>query len=78
MSAPTTYYAVARGRQPGIYLEWQDARDQVTGFSDGLQKKFDTFRGAQQFVHQHTVHQHGYWSYKIQTTSQPSRQNHSV
>jgi hypothetical protein len=34
------YYAVARGRNPGVYTEWGQAERQVNGFSGSLHKKF--------------------------------------
>ena len=47
------YYAVARGRRPGVYPHWEDAERQVNGFSGALHKKFKTSKEAQRFVDWH-------------------------
>jgi hypothetical protein len=44
------YYAVARGRVPGVYAEWGQAEGQVNSFSGALHKKFSTRAEAQRFV----------------------------
>lgn len=44
-----TFYAVARGRQPGIYYDWKDCRAQVNAFSGARYKKFGTLAAAQEF-----------------------------
>ena len=44
------YYAVARGRKPGVYTDWGQAERQVNGFSGALHKKFKTRVEAQRFV----------------------------
>jgi viroplasmin and RNaseH domain-containing protein/ribonuclease HI len=46
----TWYYAVAVGRSPGVYANWQIAMDQVRGFSGFRMKKFLIFSEAQAFV----------------------------
>jgi len=47
------YYAVARGRNPGVYTDWGSAERQVNGFSGALYKKFKTRKEAQHFVDRH-------------------------
>ena len=47
------YYAVARGRNPGVYKDWGDAERQVNGFSGALHKKFKSLREARTFVIRH-------------------------
>ena len=52
-SSPTKdrrYYAVARGRKPGVYTDWGQAERQVNGFSGALHKKFKTRAEARRFV----------------------------
>ena len=44
------YYAVARGRQPGIYRNWLAAQDQVLGFPRMFHRKFDNLNEAEAFV----------------------------
>lgn len=40
------YYAVARGRLPGVYSTWAECEQQVKGFSGACYKKFATLPGA--------------------------------
>jgi hypothetical protein len=49
------YYAVARGRKPGVYTDWVDAEQQVNGYSGALYKKFRTRSEAQKWVDKHRV-----------------------
>ena len=44
------YYAVAKGKTPGIYLTWNDCKAQVDGFSGAVYKGFGTVQEAEEFV----------------------------
>lgn len=44
------YYAVRRGRQPGIYRTWPETQKQVSGFSGAQYKSFTTEAGAKAFM----------------------------
>ncbi|XP_069126516.1 ribonuclease H1-like isoform X2 [Argopecten irradians] len=44
------YYAVRRGRVPGIYKTWDDCKEQVNGFPKARYKKFNTESEANDFV----------------------------
>lgn len=44
------YYAVARGRQVGIYRTWNECKAQVDGFQTARYKKFATEAEARKFV----------------------------
>lgn len=44
------YYAVAKGRTPGVYTTWDDAKRQVDGFKYPKYRKFDTKEAAEAFV----------------------------
>ena len=44
------YYAVAKGRTPGIYFTWEDCKVQVDGFSGAVYKSFPTIQEAEQFM----------------------------
>ena len=44
-----SYYAVAKGRKPGIYNSWDDASVQVNGVAN-CYKGFKTLAEAQQFM----------------------------
>ncbi|MFC6314609.1 ribonuclease H family protein [Lapidilactobacillus achengensis] len=40
------YYAVLRGRRPGIYTDWEVVKGEVFGFSNARYKSFDTKEAA--------------------------------
>ncbi len=44
------YYAVAKGKTPGIYFTWDDCKVQVQGFSGAVYKSFPTVIEAQEFI----------------------------
>lgn len=44
------YYAVRKGRNPGIYRNWDDAKEQIRGFSGAIFKGFATEAEAKQFL----------------------------
>ncbi|GBP18568.1 Ribonuclease H1 [Eumeta japonica] len=44
------FYAVAKGRTPGIFMTWPDCENQVKGFPGAKYKKFDSVVQAQEFI----------------------------
>ncbi|KAI5306691.1 replication factor A protein 2 [Ascosphaera pollenicola] len=44
------FYGVQRGRVPGVYTSWAEARDQVTDHPEPRYRKFGTFEEAEEFV----------------------------
>lgn len=44
------FYAVKKGRQPGVYNSWDECSEQITGFSGAIYKKFKVEADAQAFV----------------------------
>ena len=46
------YYAVKKGKKPGIYNLWDEAKEQVTNFSNPIYKKFQTRQEAEEFINQ--------------------------
>ncbi|TPR24603.1 hypothetical protein DY120_04805 [Apilactobacillus micheneri] len=48
--AKKKYYAVKKGRKPGIYQTWSDTQKQVSGFSGAQFKSFATKKEAQTFI----------------------------
>ncbi|SCV69007.1 BQ2448_2027 [Microbotryum intermedium] len=44
------FYAVRRGRQPGVYTTWSDAEAQVKGFTGAVHKKFTDRQSAESYV----------------------------
>lgn len=45
-----TFYAVANGRNIGIFLNWNDCNNSVKGYKNALYKKFDTKEEADNFI----------------------------
>ena len=44
------YYAVAKGKTPGIYFSWEDCKAQVEHYSGAVYKSFPTMEEAELFV----------------------------
>lgn len=53
------YYAVAKGKTPGIYFTWEDCRNQVEQFSGAVYKSFPTIEQAEEFIEKVTGRQTG-------------------
>ncbi|ETP30490.1 hypothetical protein F442_20529 [Phytophthora nicotianae P10297] len=50
MAKKDRFYAVARGKTPGVYTTWKAAERQVKGFSDASYEKFSSFAEAKNFM----------------------------
>lgn len=48
--AKTKYYAVKKGRKPGIYESWTECREQTGGYSGAVFKSFETREAAQEYL----------------------------
>jgi ribonuclease HI len=48
--APTRFYGVAVGHNPGVYTEWTEAQEQITDVKGPKYRKFDTREEAEAFV----------------------------
>ncbi|MBU5451222.1 viroplasmin family protein [Acetivibrio sp. MSJd-27] len=48
--AKKKYYAVKVGRNCGIYEKWDDAKEQINGFSGAVYKGFSTREEAQRYI----------------------------
>lgn len=46
------YYAVREGRKPGIYMTWDEAKQQIHGFKNASYKSFKTKTEADSFLDQ--------------------------
>lgn len=44
------FYAIARGRQTGVYRTWEEARKHIFKYNGALYKKFDTMEEADEFI----------------------------
>jgi len=47
---PKKFYAVAKGRKPGIYNSWPAAQSQIEGFPGAVYKGFTTFKEAEDWM----------------------------
>lgn len=47
---PRRYYAVARGRRPGIYISWDEVEPLVSGFRGNRFKSFRTRQEAEAYM----------------------------
>ena len=45
--ASKKYYAVLKGRKPGVFTSWKDCEQQIKGFSGALYKSFKTKEEAE-------------------------------
>mmetsp|Transcript_2732 Transcript_2732/g.3890 ORF Transcript_2732/g.3890 Transcript_2732/m.3890 type:complete len:297 (-) Transcript_2732:158-1048(-) len=61
------WYAVAKGRAPGIYQTWDECKAQTAGFSGAIFKSFKTRDDAQAFIISNTT--------SATTTAAPSLNN---
>ncbi|WP_027108922.1 viroplasmin family protein [Lacticigenium naphthae] len=52
---PSKYYAIKKGRKPGIYRTWAEAQAQIKGFSGAQFKSFPTEKDANEFIDPPTV-----------------------
>ncbi|MGH2065607.1 viroplasmin family protein, partial [Aerococcus sp. L_4] len=44
------FYAVKKGKKPGIYKTWPDCQKQVKGFSGAVYKSFTSLEEAEAFI----------------------------
>lgn len=49
------YYAVRKGRQPGLYYIWEDAKRQVDGFSGAEHRAFFSESEALEYLEKNTI-----------------------
>ncbi len=52
------YYAVKKGRQPGIYNTWDEAKNQVHGFPNSEYQSFKTREEAENYLGSHLTKNH--------------------
>ena len=44
------YYAVKKGKVPGIYFNWNDCKAMVDGYQGAVYKSFKTIEEAEKFI----------------------------
>lgn len=49
------HYAIAKGRIPGVYATWNEAKKQIDGFKYAKYRKFETAEEAHAFVKEHSA-----------------------
>ena len=52
--AKKKFYAVAVGKDPGVYTNWEDTKEQIDGFSGALYKSFTSMEEATEYNKQNT------------------------
>ena len=45
-----TYYAIHKGHNPGIYMNWDSAKKEIDGFKGAIHKSFKHIKDAENFV----------------------------
>lgn len=55
------YFAVASGRQPGVYPSWSQAEAQVKGYAGARHQKFSTPDAANAYVKDNGKNNRGYY-----------------
>lgn len=48
--AKKKYYAVRKGKTPGVYLTWEACKEQVDGYAGAVHKSFTNMEEAQEYV----------------------------
>lgn len=48
-------YAVAKGKIPGIYKTWDECKENTSGFSGAIFKKFKTINEAENFIRENNI-----------------------
>ncbi|RLV96656.1 Ribonuclease H [Spathaspora sp. JA1] len=71
------YYAVANGRNKGVYTSWEECKAQVNGHSGSQFKKFDSPQGASDYMNKNSSSStssssYGRSSYSSSSYSSPS------
>ncbi|MDO5155283.1 MAG: ribonuclease H family protein [Eubacteriales bacterium] len=75
------YYAVAKGKTPGIYFTWDDCKAQIDHFSGAVYKGFATIEEAEAFISMagtHSVIEHNTNITQSQETVAVSSKAHLV
>ncbi|RDX43197.1 hypothetical protein OH76DRAFT_1237821 [Lentinus brumalis] len=75
-AAKTGFYAVARGRVPGVYSTWDECLQQVSGFMGNKHQKFPTLEQARAYLAQQRVDIGGSTASSSSAPLPPSRRTH--
>ena len=55
MAPKESYYAVANGRNIGVFRTWAEAFQSTNGFPNNRHKRFNTFQEAQDFIRDYQI-----------------------
>ncbi|HEN9012873.1 TPA: viroplasmin family protein [Streptococcus agalactiae] len=50
MAKKPKYYAVKKGRQIGVFLTWEECKEQVDHYKEPLYKSFNTVEEAESYI----------------------------
>ena len=62
------YYAVKKGKVPGIYFNWNDCKAMVDGYQGAVYKSFKTIEEAEKFINGEKIkatHTYGYGGFLV-------------
>ncbi|KZT02364.1 ribonuclease H-like protein [Laetiporus sulphureus 93-53] len=68
MSNKVAFYAVAKGRAPGVYMTWDECREQTTGFPAARFKKLRSAAEAEEYLARFGIK----WTLPEETTPTPA------
>tara|TARA_A100001015_G_C15031640_1_gene733614 strand:- start:2700 stop:3332 length:633 start_codon:yes stop_codon:yes gene_type:complete len=62
-----SFYAVANGKQPGIYNTWKECCEMVKGFKNAIYKKFSNIEDAENFIEKSSENENENIDYYVYT-----------
>ena len=62
-----SFYAVANGKQPGIYNTWKECCEMVKGFKNAIYKKFSNLEDAENFIEKSSENENENIDYYVYT-----------
>lgn len=78
MNLAQKYYAVRRGRKPGVYRTWAETQAQVTGYSGAQYKSFTSASAADAFMQGQATSSTPKAHHKVQRTTAAAPQSGSA
>lgn len=69
------FYAVRKGRKPGIYQTWPECQEQVKGYKGAQYKSFKTEEEAKEYINDNESGQQSQTTDKLQMSSSRKRKN---
>lgn len=72
------YYAVKKGRVPGVYQTWEECQKQIIGYSGSIFKSFKNKEDADKFIQDSPNPNHKNSPAQNNRNSHLTRQQHNV